>query len=119
MSSYEKVWPKTFVTKAESETSPVHIFGGKEEDVWVASFADRSEAEAWMQGSSQFGQEVIGVKGYGAARVESGISSGAGIAQRKECVCQVQRNGTGGTRQIGELSGSVPLPSGNEVEGGN
>lgn len=74
MSSYEKVWPKTFVMRAESETSPVHVFGGKDEDVWVASFADRSEAEAWVQGSNQFGQEVIGVKDsqYGKARVDGG-----------------------------------------------
>jgi hypothetical protein len=78
MSSYEKVWPKTFVTKAESETSPVHIFGGKDEDVWVASFADRSEAEAWMQGSSQFGQEVIGVKDSKYGRVQGRKGDGEG-----------------------------------------
>jgi hypothetical protein len=77
MSSYEKVWPKTFIVKAESETSPTHVFGGKQEDVWVASFADRSEAEAWMGGCAQFGEEVIGIKdsAYGTPGKQSGIVS--------------------------------------------
>jgi len=71
--NYEKVMPKTLVLKVTSAAdSIIYVMGGPNEDVFCASFVDRAEAEAWVQASCQFGQEIIGVKQDGPAREQSG-----------------------------------------------
>lgn len=36
------------------------VYGGRSGTVWVATFADEGEAQAWIMASNQFGQPVNG-----------------------------------------------------------
>ena len=66
--------------------------------------ADRSEAEAWMQGSSQFGKEVVGIKDskYGKAGEQGrDLSEGADRGG----------GGSGGEAREYELAGRSRLDS--------
>jgi hypothetical protein len=117
MSSYEKVWPKTLVIKSETETSPSHVFGGQQNDVWVASFADRSEAEAWVMASNHFGEEIIGVKdsAYGTTRADGGeVSEGPDTGSGRG-VREVQTGDEGRAGSTGEFPEGLPLPGRDEV----
>ncbi len=65
--TFESVMPKTLVVKtmkyqqgaAEHDLSAV--YGGKQENVWVATFVDNDEAQAFILGSNHFGQPVKGI----------------------------------------------------------
>jgi hypothetical protein len=38
------------------------VYGGVDGKVWVASFFDHQEAQAWIMASNQFGQPVRGLR---------------------------------------------------------
>jgi hypothetical protein len=108
MSDYESIWPRTFVIKMTkhpyyTEANPVMIasvWGGRDDDVWVASFADREEAESWIIGSNHFGQQTIGVKLRGTPR-----ANGGDVPQE---VSQETGGSGGETHQSGGEFGSGP-----------
>ena len=62
--STEPVRPHTLVLKRLSISGlpdVYKVYGGKNEDIWCATFVDSDEAQAWIDGSKHYGQSV---KGY-------------------------------------------------------
>lgn len=58
------------------ETTVAGVYGGAEGKVWVATFADPNEAQAWILASNHFKQPV---NGY-----EMGVDNGAGEQGRNQ-----------------------------------
>ena len=89
----ESVMPRTLVIKklkyqqGAFETEMAAVYGGKEENVWCATFADGDEAQAWIMASNHFGQQVKGFLQYGTGStggdVPSATDGGAGGSSGK------------------------------------
>ena len=62
--SYDDVKPHTFaiVPLAAPGLPEVYkVYGGKQKNIWVATFVSQDEAQAWIMGSKHFGQMVQGL----------------------------------------------------------
>jgi hypothetical protein len=118
----EVVQPKTMnvnimaVTFGEDRYNFAEVIGGREQNVWLATFADPDEAQAWVQGNNHFGQGVRGVirgKGKTSGVVSKEAGGGCGRGSREAAG---DAGGSGSPSII--PTGSISLHGGNEVGGG-
>jgi hypothetical protein len=62
----ENVQPRSLTVKplkfqqGDVEATFHGVYGGDKVDVWVATFFDSDEAQAWVQASTVFGRPVLG-----------------------------------------------------------
>jgi hypothetical protein len=62
----ENVQPRTLTIKplkfqqGDVEATFHGVYGGADANVWVATFLDSDEAQAWIQASTVFGRPVLG-----------------------------------------------------------
>src|ERR1700734_4066909 len=103
----ESVRPNTLVIKpvpfsqAGITEDFAGVFGGKDEDVWVATFLDPDEAEAWIIGNKRFGMPikgaVLGTRSTGG-KILIGDDGSSGRSRG-----EVQGNSAGGAGSILQL----------------
>ena len=70
------------------------VFGGRNNDIWVATFLDKDEAQAWIDGSVHYGATIKGwvhdASGNDSRKVPEAESGTAGGSVR-----EVQERDTG------------------------
>ena len=121
----ELVRPRTLIVRAVPYTqsgvnvSFAGVFGGQDGNVWVATFLDPDEAEAWIEGCKRFGEPIKGaVLGTrsNSGNVSQEESGGAGGSVR-----EAHEPGTPvGPRPAGNdpVDDALPLPDRDEVGAG-
>lgn len=97
--AFESVRPHTLVLKRLSISGlpdVYKVYGGKNEDIWCATFVCSDEAQAWIDGGKHFGQPVKGYK-HDAPGKDSGTVPEAAGGAAEGSVREVQERDAGGS----------------------
>jgi hypothetical protein len=80
----ENVQPRTLTIKplkfqqGDAEATFHGVYGGDNANVWVATFFDSDEAQAWVQASTVFGRPVLGASVPTQQEVADGTGKDSG-----------------------------------------